>query len=71
MVWEMKQIFNAHALCMLGFWLSSDIARRIAFLFLVYEGVFSEKFNGTVGFGMKITTTITVVLISLSTYYGV
>lgn len=46
MVWEMKQIFNAHALCMLGFWLSSDIARRIAFLFLVYEGVFSEKFNG-------------------------
>lgn len=46
MVWEMKQIFNAHALCMLGFWLSSDIATRIAFLFLVYEGVFSEKFNG-------------------------
>lgn len=46
MVWEMKQIFNAHALCMLGFWLSSDIARRIDFLVLVYEGVFSEKFNG-------------------------
>lgn len=46
MVWEMKQIFNAHALCMLGFWLSSDIAKRIAFLVLVYEGVYSEKFNG-------------------------
>lgn len=46
MVWEMKQIFNAHVLCMLGFWLSSDIARRITFLVLVYEGVFSEKFNG-------------------------
>lgn len=70
MVWEMKQIFNAHALCMLGFWLSSDIARRIAFLFLVYEGVFTVK-SLMVGFGMKITTTITVVLISLSTYYGV
>lgn len=42
----MKQIFNAHALCMLGFWLSSDIARSFAFLFLVYEGVFSKKFNG-------------------------
>lgn len=26
--------------------MSSDNARRIAFLFLVYEGVFSEKFNG-------------------------
>lgn len=32
---------------MLGFsWLSSDSARGIAFLVLVYEGVFSEKFNG-------------------------
>lgn len=54
MVWEMKQIFNAHALCMLGFWLSSEIARRITFLFLVYEGVFTVK-SLMVGFGMKIT----------------
>lgn len=67
MVWEMKQIFNAHALCMLGFWLSSEIARGIAFLFLVYEGVMVCLVKSLmVGFGMKITTTITVVLISLN-----
>lgn len=31
---------------MLGFWLFSDIVRRIDFFVFVYEGVFSEKFNG-------------------------
>lgn len=31
---------------MLGFWLFSEIVRRIVFFFFVYEGVFSKKFNG-------------------------
>lgn len=71
MVWEMKQIFNAHALCMLGFWLSSEIARRIAFLFLVYEGVFSEKFNGRLWYENNYHNYCCINLIKLSTYYGV
>lgn len=71
MVWEMKQIFNAHALCMLGFWLSSDIARSFAFLFLVYEGVFSEKFNGRLWYEDNYHNYCCINLIKLSTYYGV
>lgn len=71
MVWEMKQIFNAHALCMLGFWLSSEIARRIAFLFLVYEGVFSKKFNVRLWYENNYHNYSCINLIKLSTYYGV